>query len=206
MLPQLYWQVGHPAVDFETLANWWNANSNGRQVYIGHAVYKSDQESLVKEWTQPGELPNQVKLIRKIGLGGSAYFSSKHFSRELMGFQDSLKNQLYARPALIPPMKWIDRLPPAQITHVKKSGKMVKWKTEKAQNEMDDPKYFVVYVNEAGIPFDPNNGGFILSVQKENECTFRSNNKTKKEYEFRVSALDRLYNESEPSKPLILKL
>lgn len=207
VIPQLYWQVGHPSVDFATLANWWNQHSYGRQIYIGHAAYKSETNSTVREWSLPDELPKQIRILRSIeGIGGSAYFSSKHFERNLMGFQDSLQNYFYARPAIVPPMQWIDNNPPKQVEHVRKSGLMVKWKPEKCKDELNEPRFYVVYLNEVGKEFNPQNSSFILSVQKESECTFKSSNKIKKLYEFRVSALDRSNNESEPSKPLILKL
>src|SRR5690606_20026890 len=103
-LPQLYWQIGHPLADFEKLANWWKYHTYGRGMYIGLGLYKSDPASDVKAWTLPGELPRQIKLLREIpGIEGSAFYSSKHFNRDLQGFQDSLMLNLYRTPALVPP-------------------------------------------------------------------------------------------------------
>lgn len=207
LLPQLYWQIGHPAVDFELLANWWQDHNYGRGMYIGHAVYKSDSKSTTKEWTQAEELPKQVKLLRTIPqIQGSAFYSSKHFKRELMGFQDSLKLNLYKKPALIPAMAWIDNTPPLAVKKIKGSGKKVKWKIHEAAKEMDKAKQFVVYINELGADFDPNSSSNILAVTREQELKFQGKNKKRKKYEVRVSVLDRLHNESKLSKPVILKL
>ncbi|HEX6913854.1 MAG TPA: family 10 glycosylhydrolase, partial [Chitinophagaceae bacterium] len=38
--PQLYWQIGHRLADYETLLDWWSRNSFGRQLYIGHGIYR----------------------------------------------------------------------------------------------------------------------------------------------------------------------
>ena len=203
LLPQIYWQIGHPDVDFELLAQWWENHASNRAMYIGHAVYKSEKTSAVKAWTQPGELPGQIRLLRSIpGINGSAFYSSKHFNRDLMGFQDSLRQNLYKQAAIVPPMPWIDSIPPQPVSKIRNPGKKVKWKVK---NPGDSWQY-VIYLNEKEIPFDAFNPGFILSVVKETECRFARSNQKKKKYEVRVSVLDRLNNESAPSKPVILKL
>ena len=206
-MPQLYWQIGHSTVDFKTLATWWKNHSYDRAIYIGHAVYKSDNNSNVKEWTSPGELPKQIRMIRKIeGIDGSAFFSQKHFNRNLMGFQDSLIKRLYKTPAIVPPMKWIDNKPPKPVTKIRKSGRSVKWETEKPDDIMEKPDAFIVYLNKSGVIFNPNDPKFILSVQKESECVFKGSNRKKSTYEIRVSVLDRLKNESEISEPVMIKM
>ena len=203
LLPQIYWQIGHPDVDFELLARWWKNHAFNRAMYIGHAVYKSEKTSAVKAWTLAKELPDQIRLLRSIpGINGSAFYSSKHFNRDLMGFQDSLKQNLYKRAAIVPPMPWIDSIPPQPVSKIRNTGKKVKWKVK---NPADSWQY-VVYLNEKGISFDAANPGFILSTVKEKECSFVRSNQKKKKYEVRVSVLDRLNNESAPSKPVILKL
>ncbi|NQU52870.1 MAG: family 10 glycosylhydrolase [Bacteroidetes bacterium] len=207
LLPQLYWQIGHPLVDFELLSNWWKEHAYNRAMYIGHGVYKCDPASTTKEWTMPGELPKQIKLLRTIpGIQGSAFYSSKHFKRDLMGFQDSLKLDLYKNPAIIPPMNWIDNSPPKPITRIKKSGKKVKWKIVETKIEMDKAKQFVIYFNKQGEKFSPNKSDYIIKITNEKEIRFSKLNKKKKRYEVRVSVLDRLHNESKISTPVIVKL
>ena len=123
-LPQLYWQIGHPQADFEKLSLWWKDHAYKRGMYIGLGLYKSDGASTVKEWALPDELPRQIRLLRHIPeISGSAFYSSKHFNRNLMGFQDSLKAGLYMHPALVPPMPWINDQSPQPVIKFKKRGK-----------------------------------------------------------------------------------
>ena len=207
LLPQLYWQIGHPTVDFEMLANWWGNNNYNRAMYIGHGVYKINQESKTKEWAMPNELPKQIKLLRTIpGIHGSAFYSSKHFNRDLMGFQDSLKLNLNRKPAIIPTMNWIDDTPPQPVIKFKKRGKKIKWKVIETTVEMDKPNRFVIYTNKQGTHFDIDNSEFIYKITKAQSFKFNKINKKRKKYEVRVSVLDRLHNESEISKPLNIKL
>ncbi|MDO8952304.1 MAG: hypothetical protein Q7U86_06735, partial [Draconibacterium sp.] len=153
------------------------------------------------------EMPNQIRLLRTIpGIEGSAFYSAKHFNRDLFGLQDSLKNSLYRKPAIVPPMKWIDNTPPQPVKKIRKRGAKVKWKTEKAERIMDKPNLFVVYGNEAGASFNPNDYNNFWGVVKEDELKFAPFNSKKKKYEVRISVLDRLNNESAPSKPVKIKL
>ena len=207
LLPQLYWQIGHPTVDFEMLANWWKNHTYNRAMYIGHGVYKIDSASTTKEWAMLGELPKQIELLRTIPeIQGSAFYSSKHFKRYLMGFQDSLMLNLNKNPAIIPSMKWIDNTPPQPVIKFRKSGKKVKWKVVETTNEMDKPNQFVMYINEQGTKFEAENSEFIYKMTNNKEFKFSKRNRKKKKYEVRVSVLDRLNNESEQSNPLIIKL
>lgn len=207
LMPQLYWHIGHPLVDFNLLANWWKNHAYGRAMYVGQAPYRVDPSSPTEEWTTPDQLPKQIDILRNIPeIQGSAYFSSKHFKRDLMGFQDSLKMRLYSHPAIVPPMPWLDDTPPQPVSKIKKSGKKVKWKTIETTNEFDKPALFVLYFTEAGKPFDPDDPKNIKEIVTEQNYKFERINKKRKKYEVRVSVLDRLRNESTISEPVVLKL
>ncbi|MFA7491297.1 MAG: family 10 glycosylhydrolase [Mariniphaga sp.] len=208
-LPQIYWQIGHPAADFEKLVHWWKQHSYERGMYIGHSVYKSEPASEVKAWAQPGELPRQIRILREIfEIKGSAFYSSKHFKRDLMGFQDSLAFDLYRYPALVPPMPWIDDQPPLPVRKISKWGRKVKWKTKNDRHKLEEPYRFIVYLSEPGIPFHPENPENIFIVLGKEETSYRFNriNSRRKRYEVRVSVTDRLNNESWLSKPVVIRL
>jgi uncharacterized lipoprotein YddW (UPF0748 family) len=110
--PQLYWEIGFKVAEFNVLVNWWANNSFGKQLYIGQGIYRSG-EPKSPAWKNPKELPNQIKILRATAnVSGSIYFSSNTFSHNPNGWNDSLRNNYYKYPALIPPMKWIDSVPP----------------------------------------------------------------------------------------------
>ena len=207
LLPQIYWQIGHPQADFKMLTSWWKEHTYGRSMYVGLATYKVDAKSETAAWTKPGEMPAQVRMIRNTPeLQGVAYYSAKHFNRDLMGLQDSLTSSLFRKPAVVPAMTWIDNTTPQPVKRISKFGKKVKWKTEKAEREMDKPNLFVIYGNEAGTDFDTNDTRCFWGIVKSTDLKFAPFNDKKKKYEVRISVLDRLNNESLPSKPVKLKL
>ena len=112
--PQLYWEMGHRIVAFETLIDWWSKHTYGRHMYIGQGIYKTGERNA--SWKDPDQLPAQIRLIRTYPdqIQGSIYFSSKTFNTNPNGWNDSLQNHYYSTPALIPPMSWIDSDRPPQ--------------------------------------------------------------------------------------------
>jgi hypothetical protein len=103
-------------------------------------------------------------------------------------------------------MPWLDNTPPQNITKLKRSGKKVKWETTNTTNEMDKAWQFVIYLNEKGQAFNSENNRQIYQLTKQKELKFSKINKKKKEYEVRISVLDRLNNESRISTPIRIKL
>jgi hypothetical protein len=61
-------------------------------------------------------------------------------------------------------------------------------------------------MNEAGKKFDANHSENIFRITTEPKLVYQPNSrKLRKKFEVRVSALDRLYNESNQSDPIIIK-
>lgn len=110
--PQLYWEFGHRIAPFGTLVDWWANHTYGRHLYIGHGIYRAIEERS-GGWKSTNELPNQLKKVRSYPqVQGSIYYSSKWFYRNPNGWNDSLQNNYYKYPAIVPPMPWIDNEKP----------------------------------------------------------------------------------------------
>lgn len=206
--PQIYWEIGHPLADFETLVQWWNRNTYGRGLIIGLAPYKIDRESGTHAWTDPAQLSKQVDMLRKFSnVQGCAYFSSKHFKRDLMGFQDTLMTRLYREPALVPPMQWLATIKPLPPGKVKVSKRKISWESGKTDPNMQ-PNRYLVYMNEEGTPalISKPNVQYTPSTSIEFQKKKGKEKRKRKTYEVRVSTLDRINNESKLSEPVTIKL
>ncbi len=104
--PQLYLEIGHDKIPFETMVDWWSKHSYGKHVYIGHGIYRVNERN--PAWKNPAELPNQIKLVREYPeIKGSIYYNSSAFERNPNGWNDSLRNNYYKEPAKIPVMEWL---------------------------------------------------------------------------------------------------
>jgi len=114
VVPQLYWEFGQKVVGYEVLIDWWAKHTYGRQLYIGQGIYRA-MEARSYAWKNKNELPNQIKRLREYPqVQGSVFFSSSSFNSNPNGWSDSLRNNYYKYPAIIPPMTWIDSAKPSQ--------------------------------------------------------------------------------------------
>jgi uncharacterized lipoprotein YddW (UPF0748 family) len=178
--PQLYWEFGHKLVGFEILSEWWAKHAYGRQMYIGQGIYRA-LEPKSYAWKNKNELPNQIKRIREFPeIQGSVYFSSKTFSSNPNGWSDSLRNNYYKYPAIIPPMAWIDSEKPASpiVTYDKS-------KTNRYSNSIDiyltQPKLnnkinrFVIYQFKDSKNIDFSNPRFIKEIVVTGNNTYKFN-------------------------------
>ncbi len=122
--PQLYWERGHKLADYDVLLEWWNDHAYGKDLYIGHGIYRAGSNAA---WRDPNELPEQIRELRTYPTTrGSIYFNSKVFESNPNGWSDSLRNHYYRYPALVPAMPWVDNTVPIQPLVEKLEGNKIK--------------------------------------------------------------------------------
>ena len=97
VVPQLYWEFGHSAADFETLVKWWGQHTYGKSCYIGLGAYKANSNSAWKDKTL---LPRQIEALRNTpNINGMIFFSSKSLEKNLNGWGDSLRLNYFKEPS-----------------------------------------------------------------------------------------------------------
>ena len=205
VVPQLYWKIGHSAADFNALAPWWNANANGRHVYVGYAAYKTDTD-----WQDADEVAKQIKVARSFqNLNGCAFFSAKTLKNNPLGMNQSIK-AVFQNLSLPPTMPWIDDTPPAiptDLTAQLQADSKIKlsWSySNKSDSEFDKAKKFVVYRfdnNEPVVGGNSRNIKAILPYLSDSQMITFTDGEAQAgvSYRYVVTALDRLSNESGPS-------
>lgn len=112
--PQLYWEIGHRLADFSTLIDWWSKHTYGRHLYIGEGIYRFAESSARSVWKNPNEFPNHLKMDRQYpnSVQGEVLFSSKDVLANPNGWSDSLADNYYRKPAIVPPMSWVNNVAP----------------------------------------------------------------------------------------------
>jgi len=198
--PQIYFEFSFARVPFDGILDWWARHTYGRQCYIGLAIYRAGSNPA---WRDKTQLPRQIEAIRGYPtVQGSIYFSSRSFEKDPNGWNDSLQNNYYKYPALIPPMPWIDTLRPQEPTfhteYNKKELTGTAWLSKGADN--DSLRGYAIYRLDSAvanvdslapvefIPYDPV-AGFTVHSQVET--------KGKPHYYF-VTAVSRNNVESRP--------
>lgn len=216
VVPQLYWHIGFEKADHEALVKWWSTHSSDRQLYIGHAAYKVANNS-EKAWSDPNEIPKQIKLSRKNWKSqGSVYFSSASVLSNPLGVRDSIAHY-YKYPALHPELTDLEmrrpQAPKLKKVKGKKDGVKISWKVNKADLQKL-PAYFVVYrvdgfgANEADLE-EPKNILDISSMHSNGakHSIMDYTAEADEMYTYVITAVNRNHKEGNPSKrQKILKL
>jgi len=207
VIPQIYFEMDNQRVAYPNLVNWWTEQRFDAHLYIGQGIYKGDPND--KNTWKNTELPMQLRFNRKIPkVQGSAYFSSKSITRNYANFQDSLRNDLYRYPALVPASPWKDAIPPLPPQDLEavnvESGVLLFWKTPSAAKDKELPAYYVIYRFEKDEKQDTSNPKNILAIHRKTGTIFLDKTAAQnKEYEYLITSVDRLHNESMPQKLVI---
>jgi len=205
--PQVYFSFTRRAAPFGTLVDWWGNNTYGRHLYIGLAAYLVNQRAEAA-WRIPSQIPDQIRYMRENNrVQGAVFFSSKSLSTVARGTQDSLRNDLYRYPALPPQMPWLDEIVPNQPQSFSaesvSGGIQLKWQAPSRASDGETASGYVIYRFNEGEKvsvLDPRN---ILRISFEEFPFFLDTAVEKgRRYNYLVTALDRLKNESDPSGPV----
>jgi uncharacterized lipoprotein YddW (UPF0748 family) len=206
--PQVYWSIGFNVANYGVLTPWWNNNSFGRHIYIGHAAYKINVDADAN-WTNPSQINNQIRLNRQQqNVFGSIFFRTGNILANPLFFRDSLTQYMYTKPALLPTMNWRDNTAPQPASNLSASvtgnNVQLNWtKSPATANELDKARQYAVYrFNTATIDV---NDVTALQFITPNDiyATFTDNNLFPGTYYYVVTALDRFHNESVVSNTAI---
>jgi len=94
VLPQLYWEIGKKAADYEVLAHWWANEVRGTncKLYIGMAPYRLEGAKRDSPWAQGNEISRQMRLNRTIPeISGECFYSTRPLLRNPRGVCDSIR-------------------------------------------------------------------------------------------------------------------
>ncbi|MDO5644222.1 MAG: family 10 glycosylhydrolase [Dermabacter sp.] len=203
--PQIYWQIGLEVADYQVLAPWWAdvVRETTVSLYIGQAMYKHTSGV----FSDPNELARHLDLNREHPeIQGDAYFSAVSVRGDADGAFTRLAKRHYAHPAIIPTMPHLGGEAPATPTGlgVRSTGSGARVRFNRLPHS--GATSFAIY-RVSGPRFDPAelaSGTALLATVRANENAVRQEVTVRgvKKGEFlAVSALDRLWNESAPSKP-----
>lgn len=202
--PQLYFSIGYGLVSYDIALDWWRANANRRHIYVGHGAYKINNNADTL-WNDANQIPSQINLNRKFeDVHGSIYFSAKSFKENPLGINDSLQNNYYRKPALVPVMPWLeDRRKPNSPDQLEASsqqkGVVLSWE---APIIGSTPAYYAIYRFRGKVPGSINSSEHLIDVigASENFYVDRTVSLPGK-YTYIVTTLDRLQRESGPDNP-----
>ena len=198
-IPQIYWQIGHPAADYEILVKWWAKNTENRPLFIGQSVMNTIQNADPKN-PSVNQLPRKMALERAYQtIGGSCQWPASAVVENAGKYRDALVQEYHKYPALVPVFDFMDDKAPCKVRKVKKvwteDGYMLFWTAPKAKDEMDRAVQYVVYRFDDKEKVNIDDASHIVAVTRNNfyKLPYKDG---KNKYRYVVTALDRLHNES----------
>jgi len=195
LLPQLYWELEHKAASYLVLVDWWNNNAGPRHMYIGQDVNKTMKLPDLAPSAEKSQLRHKVALTRTLPhIQGNCWWPAYSVTANVGGVADSLACDVQRSIALVPSYPWISTETPMAPVSLEVSGKTLSWKSSKPIGKTNDAVRFVVY------RVDVTDGREEI-VAVTNRCDFTVRTPGK----YRVAALNRVNNLSEPSGIVTVK-
>lgn len=198
-IPQIYWHIGHPVADYETLVKWWARNTENRPLFIGQSVMNTVQNADPKN-PSINQLPRKMALQRAYQtIGGSCQWPASAVVENAGKYRDALIAEYHKYPALPPVFDFMDNEAPAKVRKMKpvwtEDGYILFWTAPKYKEEMNCAVQYVVYRFNDKEKVNIDDPSHIVAITRDNFYKLPyEDGKTK--YRYVVTALDRLHNES----------
>lgn len=202
-VPQLYWQIGHNAADYETLIKWWDKHASNRPLFIGEDVERTVKYADLQN-PNSNQMPAKFRLHRQMHhVDGTVLWYAKAVTDNVGNYGSMLRSVYWKSPALQPLMPFIDDKSPKKPRKVKavwtSDGYMLFWQKPKSKKWNDEVTKFVVYrfANDEKVNLADASKIIAVTASEMIKLPY-DNGKTK--YQYVVTALDRMSNESKAKK------
>lgn len=201
-VPQLYWEIGNRAANYDTLIKWWNKNAGNRPLYIGEDI---ERTAKYPDPTNPKshQLPAKHILHQKMSnVKGTVLWYAKTAADNVGNIGHTLRDYYWRYPALQPSMPFLDNKAPKPVKKLKmrwtEEGPILTWKAPKAKKWGDVVNKYAIYRFEKHEKIDIND---VSKLQKITYDDFIKLSYDKsKSYIYVVTGLDRVGNESKIQK------
>lgn len=200
-MPQIYWEIGHPAADYITLIKWWDQAAGESHLYIGQDVART---------MKAGQLTRKMRYARTLPhIEGNCFWPANEILWNNKGVADSLRRHYHRYPALIPAYTHLHSRPPGEVSKLKAEwtpdGYILHWKAKQSARNPELASYFVVYRFDPDEPVDLDNPAKIVAISRETAYRLPYD-RGRRKYRYVVTAVDRFHNESVKGKSKKVKL
>ncbi|MBQ9357817.1 MAG: family 10 glycosylhydrolase [Prevotella sp.] len=206
LVPQIYWEIGNRAADYETLIRWWAQYAAARPLYIGEDVERTVRAADLMNPQQHQQAAKQVLHQQLPTVRGSVLWYAKAAVDNPGNYATMLRHQYWRYPALQPQMPFLDKKAPGKPRRLKpiwtEDGYVLCWTAPKGKNWDDVAVRYVVYRFAQGERANIEDPSHIVAITDQPFLRLPYVDGTTK-YTYAVTALDRMQNESKPAKKTI---
>jgi uncharacterized lipoprotein YddW (UPF0748 family) len=194
-VPQLYWEIGNKAADYEELIHWWNANITKSDLYIGEDIERTAKfNQMARKMDLHGMMPR---------IKGTVLWYAKAAVDNVGNYGTKLRTNYWRYPALQPTMKSIDSKAPKKPRKVQvidvEGQKVLFWTAPKGEGWKDAAVKYAIYRFNQGEKVDINNTSKLVAITGETHYELPAAEEGSR-CVYAITALDRVQNESSYKK------
>ena len=191
-VPQLYWEIGNKAADYDELIHWWNNHLTNTHLYIGEDV---ERTARFNQMDQKMMLHQQLSQVE-----GTVLWYAKAAVDNVGNYATRLRNEFWRLPALMPLSPDIDHKAPKKPRKVKainvEGRRVLCWTQPKGTGWKNEATRYVVYRFEQGEPVNLDDATKMIGITQN--CHYELPEEAYgAKIVYAVTALDRLQNESD---------
>lgn len=201
-IPQVYWEMGHPAADYAELVPWWGKNNYGGHLYIGQDIKRTmDKINAGGE----SQLHDKMDMVRNLPdrVHGNCFWYGYILADNYKGISTLLRKYYHKYPALIPSYSEMYGKKPRGVDKIGKvffpedNHVMIYWKVKGNRAFPENARYFVVYRFKKGEKIDLDDPSHIVAITPHTELilNYEGGNTN---YRYMITAVDAFHNESKP--------
>jgi len=202
-VPQVYWEIGNKAADYDTLIRWWNQYASKRPLIIGEDVERTVKFADPKNPASHQQAAKVLLHQQLPGVKGSVLWYAKAAVDNVGNYGTMLRDYYWRYPALQPAMPFIDGKAPKKVKGVKpvwtSDGYVLFWTAPKGKGWKDEAVKYVVYRFGAKDKVNTADPSKIVAITAQPFLKLPYED-GKMKYTYVVTALDRLQNESKGVK------
>ena len=203
-VPQLYWEIGNRAADYQTLIQWWNKHAGNRPLYIGEDI---ERTAKFADPVNPRshQLPAKHRLHQQMNnVKGTVLWYAKTAADNVGNIGHTLRDYYWRYPALPPLMPFLDDKAPKPVKSLKfawtADGPVLTWAAPKASKKKwgDQVNRFAIYRFEKGAEINLNDVTALQAVTYDTQ--YKVPYVKGHKYVYVVTSLDRVGNEGKGKK------
>lgn len=195
-VPQIYWEIGNRAADYQELIHWWNRHASERPLFIGEDIertVKFNQQE--RKYALYAECPN---------VEGTVLWYAKAAVDNTGGYATQLQQRYWRVKALQPLMPFITKTSPKKPRKVKAlwmsdTEQVIFWTPPSGSNWKRQAIQYVIYRFQHGEKVDINRADHIVATTTDTFYLLPQEGGQQR-YTYVVTALNRIHNESKPVK------
>jgi len=202
-VPQIYWEIGHKAADYDTLIRWWNQYAAKRPLFIGEDVERT-VKNIDPQNPNSHQQPAKHRLHQQMqNVKGTVLWYAKAVVDNVGNYGTMLRQNYWRKPALQPLMTFIDKTSPRKVRKMKpiwtSDGYVLFWTAPRGKGWKRQARQYVVYRFAENENVKNLDAAHIVAVTSDTFLKLPYEDGTSN-YTYVVTALNRLHNESKAVK------